>query len=159
PARHDMVPVGKRNNELFKYAHSIVAFCDTLDQLIDAVRTWADERLAAPLSDVEMVKTCNSVWRWRGGRKLFMQHVIERPTFATLIPDPQTWTVCSYLMIENGPSAEFMIADGLAAARGWPRRMVPEARRMLLEMGIVELVRPHGNGVPALYRWTKPNDD
>ena len=88
-----------------------------------------------------------------------MQHVIEGPTFDALIADPKLWTVCSYLMIENGPAAEFMIADGLAAARGWPRRMVPEARKALLELGVVELLRPHGVGVPALYRWKMPRAD
>ena len=36
PARRDDVPVGKRNSELFQYLQRIVAYCDTLDQLIDA---------------------------------------------------------------------------------------------------------------------------
>jgi hypothetical protein len=150
------VPVGKRNNELFKYCQSIVGRCDDLDQLLDAARTWAADRLEVPLPDAEIVKTCTSAWQRRGGGKLFMQHIIEGPLFPRLIADPEVWTLCSYLMIEQGPAAEFMIADGLGQARGWPRRLVPTARKMLLDMGVVECVRPPKKGQPALYRWRPP---
>jgi hypothetical protein len=78
---------------------------------------------------------------------------------ATLIAKPELWTLCSYLMIENGPTAEFMIADGLGEARGWPRRFVPAGRKSLLDMGVVRCVRVPRKGAPGLYRWEKPYAD
>lgn len=150
------VPVGKRNGALFRYCQSVVPYCDSLNQLLDAARTWADGQLAAPLPDVEIIKTCNSVWRFGGGGKLFMQHVIEGPLYPKLIADLEVWAVACYLMVENGPAAQFMIADGLAEARGWPRRIVPKARKAILEMGLVRRVRARGKNAPALYQWTPP---
>ena len=162
PARLDKVPVGKRNNELFQYLQSIVAYCDTLDALLDAARTWADDRLAVgshPVTDAEIIKTCTSVWTYRGGRRRIMNNIVEQPVWAALVADPEVLALFAYLSAENGPEAEFMIADGLGAARGWPRRMVPSGRKALLDLGVVALVRQHGNGLPALYRWKKPHAD
>ena len=91
----ERVPAGKRNKELFSYCKSIVRHCDTLDQLLDAVRTWGG-RMEQPADDVftdaEIVKTATSAWRRRGGGKLFMQHIIEGPLFPRLIADPEVWT-------------------------------------------------------------------
>jgi hypothetical protein len=151
--RPGKVPEGKRNIELHRYLRTIVGHCDDLEALIDTAQTWVDDRLALRLPDAEIIKTASSVWRFRGGRKLFMQHIIEGPVFDRLIADPELWTLCSYLMIENGPAAKFMVADGLAEARGWPRRLVPAARKALLDMQIIERIRPPKKGAPALYRW------
>lgn len=159
PQAAERVPVGKRNSELFKYLRGIVGHCDDLNALLDAAHTWAADRLAAPLAEAEIAKTAGNVWRFRGGRRPFMQHVIEGPKFAELTADLEVWGVCSYLLAENGPAAEFMIADGLADARGWPRRVVPRARRMLVESGIIECVRPPRKGAPGLYRWSLPRDE
>jgi hypothetical protein len=145
---------GSRNNTLFRHCHAIVAYCDTADQLVDAARTWADGRLEEPLSDAEVVKTAHSVWKFRGGRKRVMRHIVDAPIYSALLANLDAFTLFSYLSAENGPVATFMVADGLGAARGWPRRFVPEARRSLLKMGLIKLVRPRGNGVPALYRWS-----
>jgi hypothetical protein len=57
----ERIPEGKRNNELFRHCNSVVAYCDTLDQLIDAARTWANQRLVGALPPAEIMKTCKSV--------------------------------------------------------------------------------------------------
>jgi hypothetical protein len=150
---------GQRNTELFRYCRSIVDHCDTYDQLLVTARTWADRRLAEPMPDAEVVKTAASVWRYRGGRRRVMNHIAGRPVFSALSADPAVLGVYAYPSAENGPGAEFMIADGLGPARGWPRRLVPEARRALLVLGIVERIRPAGNGLPALFRWKLPSAD
>ena len=152
------VPEGKRNDALHRYLQSMAGHCDDLAALMDAARTWVEQRAAGSLPDAEVVRTAASVWRFRGGRKLFMQHIIEGPAFPKLMADPEVWTVCSFLMIEQGPDAQFMIADGLGEARGWPRRMVPKARKALLDLKIIEQVRRPGNGLAALYRWKAPAD-
>ena len=159
PARVEKVPVGGRNNELFRHAQSIVAYCDTLDQLLDAARTWADDRLAAPLADAEVVKTCHSVWTYRGGRKRFMNNIFDGPTYSKLTANPDAMALCFYLSCENGPQAEFWIANGLGPARGWPHRMVPRARRALLELGVVKCIRLPRKGAPGLYKWCLPRDE
>jgi hypothetical protein len=150
---------GQRNTELFLYCRSIVGHCDNYDQLLDTARTWADRRLAEAMPDAEVVKTAASVWRYRGGRRRVMNHIVGRPVFSALAADPAVLGVCAYLSAENGPNAEFMIADGLGVARGWPRRLVPQARQALLALGIVECVRRPRNGLPGLYRWKLPSDD
>src|SRR5438477_2709408 len=149
----ERIPEGRRNVELFKYCQSVVAYCDTLDQLIDAAATWADQQLAAPLPDAEIVKTCNSVWKYQGGRRMLMHRVWERPQFEALATKPEILGVVAFLVAENGPDAQFMIADGLAAARRWPRRLVPAARKMMLKLGIIRCVRPPSKHAPGLYRW------
>ncbi|WP_395708533.1 bifunctional DNA primase/polymerase [Reyranella sp.] len=153
PTKVEKVPVGERNETLFRYCQRTVSFCDTLDQLLDAARTWADNQLAAPLPDAEIVKTCNSVWNYRGGRRRVMNHIVESPTWAALVAKPDALALFAYLSAENGPDADFMIADGLGPARGWSHRFVPTARKALLDMGVVRCVRRPGKKAPGLYRW------
>ena len=56
PQSAQRVPVGKRNDELFKYLRSIVGHCDDFDQLLDAANTWAADRLAAPVAEAEIAR-------------------------------------------------------------------------------------------------------
>jgi hypothetical protein len=155
PARErtGLIPKGKRNNELFKHCRGIVDYCDTLDQLIDAATTWADDRLSVPLSVPEIIRTCQSVWRYRGGQRKVVHQMLDPEQYARLLERPEIFGVFAYLAAENGPNAEFMIADGLAKARGWSRRLVPAARGVLLRLGIIKCVSPSGKNAPALYRW------
>jgi Bifunctional DNA primase/polymerase, N-terminal/Primase C terminal 1 (PriCT-1) len=150
PAR---IPEGKRNNALFDYCKSVVSHCDDFDQLLDAALTWADARLAVPLPESEIAKTCRSVWDYRGGRKRIMNHIIDSKIYKALAADTDALALFAYLSAENGTDAEFMVADGLGEAMGWPRRFVPAARKTLLDLGIIRCVRRHAVGQPALYRW------
>ena len=59
----------------------------------------------------------------------------------------------SVLRAENGPNAEFWIADGLAGKFGWPRSLVPRARKLMLEEDLIERIRKAGKGAPAVFRW------
>jgi hypothetical protein len=147
------VPEGERNSQLFKYCRQIVAYCDDLDALIDAARTWADGRCSIPEMDAKIVATANSVWKYQGGRKRVMQNIVQAPFYSALIANLDALALYSYLSAENGPAAEFMVADGLGPARNWPQRFVPKARRALLAMGAIKCVRLPRKGVPALYRW------
>jgi len=149
----ERIPEGRRNNELFKYCNSIVGYCDELDQLIDAATTWAADRLASPLSSAEIIKTCDSAWQYRGGRKRIVNHIVERPEYEALVANTGALALFAFLSAENGAGAEFMIANGLGAARGWPRRFVPAGREALLRLGLIECVRLPGKKAPGLYRW------
>ena len=144
---------GKRNHALFDYCRSAVSYCDDLDQLIDAALTWADQQLASPLPRAEVVRTCNSVWQYRGGRKRVMNNIVEAGQFEALKSDPELMGVFAVLSAENGPASTFMMANAWGDANGWPRRVVPAARRKLIELRLIECVRPPHKGVAALYRW------
>jgi hypothetical protein len=149
-----VVNKGERNNTLFRHCQAIVDYCDTLDQLLDAARTWADVRLTEPLPEAEVIKTANSVWNFRGGRRRVMQNIVEKPCWEALIANPNTLALFSYLSAENGPNATFMVADGLGTARNWPRRFVPEARKALSDLGVIRCVRRRSKNAAALYRWS-----
>ncbi len=71
PVDRERIPYGRRKVALFNYCRSIVGHCDDLRQLIDAATTWADQQLE-PLPLIPhavLVRTCNSVWNFRGGRR------------------------------------------------------------------------------------------
>jgi hypothetical protein len=99
------------------------------------------------------MKTCNSVWTYRAGRKRIMNQIIESEAYMALKTKPYALALFAYLSAENGPDASFWIADGLADSLGWPRRSIPAARRIMINLGLVKCVRPPAKGVPALYRW------
>jgi Bifunctional DNA primase/polymerase, N-terminal/Primase C terminal 1 (PriCT-1) len=147
------VPIGQRNAQLFRYCRQIVGYCDDLDALTDAARTWADSKCAEPMPEAEVVKTAASVWKYQGGKRRVMQNIVEAPFYSALIANLDALALYSYLSAENGPAAEFMVADGLGPARNWPQRFVPKARKALLAMGAIKCVRFPRKGVPALYRW------
>jgi hypothetical protein len=150
------IPKGQRNNALFDYCRSTVSYCDDLDQLIDAALTWADRQLQGSLPQAEIVKTCNSVWQYRGGRKRVMNNLIEADQYKALVSNTDALALFAYLSAENAPDSEFMIADALGPARGWPRRFVPVAREKLIDLGLIECVRPPRKNAAALYRWRTP---
>jgi hypothetical protein len=156
PVPPNRVPRGRRNVELFRFCCRSVYACDTFEQLLDVAETWADDQLAEPLPAAEIRKTCNSVWQYRGGRRGLMNHILTKPMFTALVANLDALALFAYLSAENGPSATFMIADGLGTARGWPRRFVPTARRALLDLGFVECVRRPSFRSPGLYRWKVP---
>jgi hypothetical protein len=158
PTSKARIEHGRRNNALFSFCQSVVARCDTLDALMDCAQTWAADRLEGQLPDTEITKTCSSVWNYRGGRKRVMNQIVEGPQWTALTADIEALALLAYLSAENGDAAEFMIADALGEARGWSRRLVPSARRTLLELGIIECTRSHAPGRAALYRWVVPTE-
>ncbi|HXP04275.1 MAG TPA: primase C-terminal domain-containing protein [Stellaceae bacterium] len=150
------IPEGKRNTALFQYGRSVVGYCDDEDQLVDAAATWASNALATPLSSAEIRKTCHSVWQYQGGRKRLFHRMLSPEQSVALAAQPDVLGVFAFLLMENGPAAEFLFADGLATARGWPRRLVPTARDLMLQLGVIEPVGRKGKVGPFLYRWATP---
>ena len=89
-----------------------------------------------------------------------MNHIVESKSYAALKTKPYALALFAYLSAENGPNAEFWIAYGLADALGWPRRAIQDGRRTLLELGVIDCIRPRSQGRPAVYRWrTVPISD
>ena len=67
-AAHDLIGAGGRAKALFDFLRGQARFCDTLDDLLDVARSFADERLdlrgGHPFEDAEIVNTAKSVWDW-----------------------------------------------------------------------------------------------
>jgi hypothetical protein len=164
----ERIPEGQRENELFIFCRRIVWHCDNLDALLDAARTWAADHLdnSHPpfVTDNDIVSTCESVWRYRGGRKRMMGSniFIEPEKFKLLHQHPYALALCGFLAATQGFDANFMVADGmreLLGPDGWPLRAIPAARKQLLDWNIIECVRPRAPGRPALYRWVVSDDE
>jgi len=154
-----VIQKGTRNKAVFEYCRRTISHCDDRDQLVDAARTWADNNLMEPLPAAEVMKICNSVWTYRGGRKRIMSNIVEADAWVALKASLHAMALFAYLGGENGPEADFWIADGLAGSLGWPRRAIQHGRRLLIEQGIVRCVRPPRPGQPALYNWVvHPSD-
>jgi hypothetical protein len=149
------IPLGRRNMELFRHCQRVVECCDTPERLLDAALTWADGRFAESLPMTEVAKVVGSVWKYRGGRRRVMNHIVGRPVFSALAADPAVMGVFAYLSAVNGPGAEFMIADALGPARGWPRRLVPHVRKKMLALNVIECTRSPAKGRAGLYRWKR----
>ena len=58
-----------------------------------------------------------------------------------------------FLRANQGPDATFMCANGLAETFCWRRQRFAEAKRSLIEMGYLRVLRQAGQHTPALYRW------
>jgi hypothetical protein len=152
----DRIPDGRRHAALFKHCRSIVGYCGTLDQLIDATTTWAGDRLdpIPPIPHADIIKTCVSVWNYREGRRKIMHGVVvESAQFQALAIEPVVLGVLAFLVAENGPDSEFMIADGLTKKMGWRRRLLPAARARFIELGLIERIDRRDKTGALLYRW------
>jgi hypothetical protein len=159
----ERIPEGRRNDALFNYCRSVVGYCDNPEALIDAAKTWADNRLergAHPVSDAEMMKTCRSVWMYRGGRRnmVVAGPFVEKEQLHALERDPEALALFAYLSMRQGKGAHFIIANGLADALGWGRRSIPAARKLFLDLKIIACVREARPGEPALYRLAIPHE-
>jgi hypothetical protein len=136
--------------------------CDTNEQLLDRARTL-NEGFGEPMGDAEVIKCAVSAWEktatgenWFGrgnyGSRLALADVDQ------LVGDPYALSLLNWLKAHNGPNSKFMIADGLSDRLGWPRRRLPEARRSLIKLGYVTVLRrPSQLHGPGLYSLT-PRD-
>ena len=113
----------------------------------------------------EVTKIASSVWKMTTeGRNRFGQHGSWLPTHEVnrLIGEPDTLVLLTFLKANNGPDAEFMIANGLAegpnAKLPMNRKRLSSARDRLLELGYVRLTRVAGgwDRKPALFKWCSP---
>jgi hypothetical protein len=103
-----------------------------------------------------------SAWQYtERGLNRFGQHGSWLTTHEVnnLIGEPNTLLLLTFLKANNGPSAKFMISNGLAegpnARLPMNRKALSQARERLIELSYVHQVRLAGgwNQLPALYRW------
>lgn len=156
PARPNMRTVheGERNDALFRFALRQVKFVDSFDALVDVVRTRNLE-LDVPLEDEEVMRVCQKPWQYeqedrnllgRGGAIVTEHSVVDQ-----LKTDPHALALLDILKRHHW-GREFVIANSMADSLEWPRRQFKSARSRLIEMGLVEEVRPKGRRTPAAYK-------
>ena len=138
-----------RNDQLWRQLMDEANNCDTYEKLLDRARTL-NEGFGEPMEAAEVIRCTASAWKKaaRGenwcGRGRSRQAEVDR-----LVGDPYVLSLLDWLKVHHGPDNTFMIADGLADVLGWPRRRLPAARRSLIAMGYLTVVRAaHSQHVP-----------
>jgi hypothetical protein len=80
-----------------------------------------------------------------------VDQILVAEIYDRLLRDDHALAVFTYLRGQNGADAEFMITDTMGKKEyKWARRRVPAGRRVLLELKLIEKVRDHRKGLPAL---------
>jgi hypothetical protein len=146
-----------RNNTLFdslcKEARSLPP---TLQAFIDRGREL-NQLFGEPMTDSRVINTAKSVFRYvEKGELRTGEHGawFQRPQVQALAREPYLFALIGWLKAQNGPEAEFWIANGLAAAHlGWPTDQLREARNRAKELGWIEMIAQAAKGRNALYRW------
>jgi hypothetical protein len=146
---------GKRNISLFEHCMRQAHYVDDLDTLIDVAQTYNRECQPA-LEDKEVLDTAKSAWNYtEKGQNRFGQHGAWIPfqEMVSLDGDVDAFWLLAWLRAYQGPGSTFLIANGLTDRFGWSRERVRHARRRLIELGHIKVMRQAGRGTPALYRW------
>lgn len=155
-----------RANALFHYLGSEARRCDNEEQLLDVAINYAEEQFAESLPRTDIEKTVASVWRYQSedrnfiglksgeGRKVILDHA----KIGKLAQLGGIAAIGLYATIKarHPGSSPFSIPNDAAWDQdvSASRRVIQKARKAMLDIGIIEEVRPpsqhHG---PALFRW------
>ena len=107
--------------------------------------------------DFRVIATAGSVFKYiETGQLRTGEHGawFRKPQAQALARDPYLFALIGWLQAENGPNAEFWVANGMAAAHlGWSIPQLRETRRRAQELGWLEMIAPPMKGRNALYRW------
>jgi hypothetical protein len=153
--REPVATEGERNDKLFRHCAAQALYCDALEDLVDVAKTF-NNNCVPPLSDIELVKTARSAWKWTLGGKVRHGMVsVPRPAIESLaLKNPDALALFMVLAALNGQKSTFWIANGMAGEH--VRLTVPRlarARNELLNLKIIKRVSPPRPRFPALYKW------
>jgi hypothetical protein len=146
---------GARNNSLWRHCMRAAHHCDDFDVLLDVATTFNAD-CEPPMEDKEVIAAAQSAWDCtERGKNRFGQHGAYFPfdEIAAMIADQDAFILLAFLRAQEGPSAKFWCANGLAEKFGWTRKRLAEARRRLIELDYLVIVRQAVQGHPGLYRW------
>jgi hypothetical protein len=153
----DMQANSGRNNALFdtlcKEARGLPP---TLQAFIDRAREL-NQQFGDPMIESRVINTAKSVFRYvETGELRTGEHGawFKKPLVDSLVHEPYLFALIAWLKAQNGPDAEFWIANGLAAAHlGWPTDQLRAARNRAIKLGWIEMITPAAKLRNALYRW------
>jgi hypothetical protein len=149
-----------RNNALFRCLARVARRVDDIDQLLDYAETRNAE-LAEPMTPKQVEDTVQSVWKMQlEGRNRFGQHGAYVPLDLVkrlAIENPDALALLNVLKAHNGPNSTFPIDNAMAGpsiSMGW--RRFADARKLLVQLRLVQQVRPNTQHQAALYQWPRP---
>jgi hypothetical protein len=141
-------------NELCKEARRLPPM---LDAFINRAREL-DNTFGEPMVDSRVINTAKSVFGYvETGQLRTGEHGawFKRLQAQELARDPYLFALIAWLKAENGPSAKFLVADGLCKPEylDWPRERLQQARRRAVADGWIVQIRKPVRRVAALYEW------
>jgi hypothetical protein len=161
PAAAPRIGQGSRATALWEHCMRQARFCDDLATLIDVAHTWANAHLdradGHAFTDAEIEKAARSAWDYeeRGQNRYGRPGAWFSATEVNHLinTDQDLFLLIAFLKANNGPTAEFMVTNGLKDTFGWRRQRLTDTRHRA-EQGYIECVRRASQQRPALYRWT-----
>jgi hypothetical protein len=154
----DMRANSGRNNALFDtLRREARQLPPVLDVFVDRAHD-INKQFGEPMTDSSVVNTAKSVFRYvETGQLRTGEHGawFKRTQAQDLAKDPYLAALLMWLKAENGPDAEFLVADGLAEPKylDWPRERLQQARRRAIVDGWIVQIRKPARRLAALYRW------
>jgi hypothetical protein len=147
-----------RNPDLF---HALCKAAHSLPLKMSAYMDWArayNSGYGQPMDDAEVIGIAKSVLGYAERGKLRSGEGgawFGRRQAQEFARDPYFFALIGWLRAENGPTSEFLVADGLASQKylGWPRERLHRARRRAIDEGWIVEVRKPARGRAALYKW------
>lgn len=156
-----LIEVGRRNDTLWRHCMSRAHNCSNITALMEEAVRFNSNECYEPLPDAEVLRVVASAWakeisgtNWfgRGGRVVFDTTEVD-----DILPsDPDAFLLLAILRRHHW-GREFVIANAMAETMpgaGWRRHRLAAARQRLLDLDMIEQVRPaskhHG---PALYKF------
>jgi hypothetical protein len=136
PAARVMFAAGKSRDALFELAMS------------------HNREASEPMAVDELSKIVDSVWRMTSeGRNWVGERGRRQHELSTFTDAADAFLLLEYLRVNEGVSAQFWIANGLADKFGWDRRRFTDARQRLVELGYVQQISKPWHGHPAVFVW------
>lgn len=163
-ATNEPVPVGRRNDDLFRVLMQAAKLTATLDELITSAAAF-NRSYAEPLPDDEVVRTAHNVWNktqsgdnWFGSRGLVAVARVDLHELQLLGPD--CLALAMHLRANHaGLRLNFFVADSMAHAMpggAWSRKRLSAARSSLVASGELVKVRAASSITgPAIFRFGK----
>lgn len=144
-------PDGTRNVGLFAACKGAARDCDTEAAMVAFALAWNREHCMPPDATDIVMRTARSVWKWETRRR-------ERTSQGDLAmrlarEGEHVLALYAVLRANNRPGNTFNVTNELAVAIGWRRQRLAEARKRLLDLGVLTLLRPAYKGAPAVYWW------
>ena len=158
------IPVGERDNALFRHCLAQARHCDNFAALIDVAHTFNENCLPA-LSDGQVEKTARSAWGYEitgtnsVGTRGFTR--IDSEMRDDLQPYPNAFVLMDQLKASHegrhsqfAIAAEAMVRDEVLV--GWTEKRINKARRILVREGYLRVVHRggKGRGDPSQYAFT-----
>lgn len=155
------VPIGRRNDALFRHCMRHARSCDDFEALHDVAVTFAERFEQSPtavLLPEEIRKVAISAWNYtqQGRNWMGAEHTdFDRSAFPppSLLADPYLYGLLCWLRDHDDRGRLIMIADALAEILGWSLHQLREARRRAIEGRWVVLIEAPTRTRAARYVW------